>query len=87
MLTSLNYNLKFNTQPVASQLHCGKLLPFAPQLIFSNSTVNPYLTTPFASQMPSKIANSKFVPYNPTANYSHFINKFTAKTLQISNNK
>ena len=44
MPTSLNDNPQFNTKPVASQsLHRRKLLPFAPQLTLSNSTVN----TPF----------------------------------------
>ena len=86
--TSLNYNPQFNTKQVASQsLHCRKLLPFAPQLTLSNSAVNPYLTTPFASQKPSKIANSQLVPYKSTANNSHSINKFTAKALQKSDKK
>ena len=88
MPTSLNYNPQFNTKPVASQsLHCRKLLPFTPQLTLSNSAANPYLTTPFESQMPSEIANSQFVPINPTANNSHSINKFTAKALQKSDNR
>ena len=80
MPTSLNYIPQFNTKPVASQsLHCRKLLPFAPQLTLSNSTVNPYLTTPFASQMPSKIANSQFVLKNPTAQNSHSITNLLQK--------
>ena len=88
MLTSLNYIPQFNTKPVASQsLHCRKLLPFAPQLTLSNSAVNPYLTTQFASPMPSKNANSQFVPNNLKANNSHSINNFTAKALQKSDNK
>ena len=37
--------------------------------------------------MPSKIANSRFVPNNHSANNSHSINKFTAKTLLKSDNK
>ena len=86
--TSLNDNSQFNTKPVASQsLHCRKLLPFAPQLTLSNSTVNPYLITLFASQMTSKIANSQFVPNNLTANNSHSINKFIPKALQMSDKK
>ena len=88
MPTLLNYNPQFNTKQVASQsLHCKKLLPFAPQLTLSNSTVNPYLTTPFASQKPSKIANSQFEPNNFTANNSHSINKFHAKASKKSDNK
>ena len=86
--TSLNDNSQFNTKPVASQsLHCRKLLLFAAHLTFSNSTVKPYLNTPFASQMPSKTANSETVPNNHTANNSHSINKFTSKALQKSDNK
>ena len=85
MPTSFNYNPQFNTKSAASQsLNCRKLLPFAPQLTLSNSTVNPYLITLFASQMLFKIANSQFVPNNSTANNSHSINKFTAKALQKS---
>ena len=88
MRTSINYNPQFNIDPVASQsLHCRKILTFAPKLTLSISAINPYLTAPFASQMPSEIANSQLVPNNPTAINSHSINKFTAKALQKSDNK
>ena len=87
MPTSINDNSQFNNKPVASEsLHCRKLLPFATQLTLSNSNVSPYLNTPLASQMPSKISNSQFVPNNLTSNNSHFVNKFTAKALQKSDN-
>ena len=86
MPTPLNNSSQFNTKPVASQsLKCRKLLPFAPQLTLSNSTVKPYLNKP--SQMPYKNAKSQFVPNKFTANNSHSINKFAAKALQKSDNK
>ena len=88
MPTPLNNNSQFNTKPVVSQsLHCRTLLSFAPQLTLSNSTVNPYLKTPFASQMPSRNAKPQFVPNNLTTNNSNSTYKFAAKALQKSENK
>ena len=88
MPTPLKNNSQFNTKPVASQsLHCRKLVPIALQLTLSNSTVNPYLNTPFASQIPSKNVKPQFVSNNLTANNSHSIKKFAANALQESDKK
>ena len=68
-------------------LHCKRLLPPAPQLTHQNSTVNPHLNIPFASQMPSKILKLQFVSNKPSLHKSHSINKIVANKLQNSDNK
>ena len=88
MQTSLNNNSQISIKPVAPQsLISRKKLPFVPQLTLSDSIVNPQLNIPFALQMPLKIRRSKFAPNNHTTNNSHSNNKFSAKAVQMSDNK
>ena len=88
MPTPLNTNSQISTKPLASQLlPSQKKVPFASQCTLSNSTINPHLNSPFASQIPLKVSKSQFVLKNCKVNNSHSINKVDAKEVQMSDSK
>ena len=88
MHTKLNTNLQISNKPLASRLlHSQKKVPFASQLTLSNSTVNPHLNPPFASQIPLRVRISQFVLNNCKVNNSNSINEFAAKKVQMSDSK
>ena len=65
MHTPLNTNSQICSKPLASQLLSPqKKVPFASQLTPSNSTINPHLIYPFASQIPLKVKKSHFALNN-----------------------
>ena len=88
MHTPLNTNSQISTKPLASQLLSSqKKVPFASQITFSNSKINPSVNSPFISQILLRVRKSQFALNNCRVNNSHSINKFAAKEVQMSDKK
>ena len=86
--TLIQNNSQIHIKPVALQsLHCKRLLPLALQLTHHNSTLNPHINTPFASQKLTTILKPQIVSKIPSLNKSYSNNKFVAIALQKSDNK
>ena len=86
--TLKNSNSHIHNKAFASQsLPSLPKTPFATQLTLTFSKSNPYFIHPIASQMPLKVTKFQFAPNNCKINNSHFINKFAAKEVQMSDSK
>ena len=86
--TSLSVNSPNCKEAFASRLTTSPLkTPFVPQLTLPNSKINSHSEHTFASQMPLKVTKLQFALNNRKATYSHSINKFVAKEVQMSDSK